>query len=65
MKDSFYLSNIVPQNLDNNSGFWNRLEMYCHDLTEKYTAVQIFSGPLTLPITIENGKKIVSYPVSI
>ncbi|KAF6041403.1 EXOG [Bugula neritina] len=36
MDDTFYLSNIVPQNIDNNSGFWNRLETYCRDLTEQF-----------------------------
>ena len=35
MDDTFLLSNIVPQDLDNNSDFWNRLEIYCRDLTKK------------------------------
>lgn len=24
MRETFYLSNIVPQNYENNAGFWNR-----------------------------------------
>lgn len=24
MAETFYLSNIVPQNFDNNAGYWNR-----------------------------------------
>lgn len=24
MAETFYLSNIVPQNFENNAGFWNR-----------------------------------------
>ncbi|XP_052095204.1 nuclease EXOG, mitochondrial-like [Mytilus californianus] len=63
MKQSFYLSNILPQNLENNGGFWNRLEMYCRDLTKKYKGVRIFSGPLVLPTTDENGLHYVKYPV--
>ncbi|XP_033762850.1 nuclease EXOG, mitochondrial-like [Pecten maximus] len=63
MSQSFYLSNIVPQNLDNNAGFWNRLEIYCRDLTQRYNAVTIFSGPLSLPSPIEDGKLVVTYPV--
>lgn len=65
MDESFYLSNVVPQDLDNNSGFWNRFEIYCRGLTEKYSNVYIISGPLMLA----NGKtgdgkhKTVTYPV--
>ncbi|OWF56352.1 nuclease EXOG, mitochondrial-like [Mizuhopecten yessoensis] len=63
MSQSFYLSNIVPQNLENNAGFWNRLEMYCRELTQRYHAVTIFSGPLSLPSPSDNGKLVVTYPV--
>ncbi|XP_062577938.1 nuclease EXOG, mitochondrial-like [Saccostrea cucullata] len=64
MDDTFYLSNIVPQDMDNNSGFWNRFEMYCRHLTKRFDSVQIFSGPLVLPTeTDEKGQKLVVYPV--
>ena len=63
MVESFYLSNVVPQNLENNAGFWNRFEMYCRDLTKKYSSVYIISGPLVLPQSDESGKKFVKYPV--
>ena len=63
MVESFYLSNIVPQNLENNAGFWNRFEMYCRDLTKKYSSVYIVSGPLVLPQPDETGKKYVKYEV--
>ncbi|KAJ8277575.1 hypothetical protein GJAV_G00076840 [Gymnothorax javanicus] len=63
MAETFYLSNIVPQNFDNNSGFWNRLEMYCRDLTKRFQDVWIISGPLALPEVGTDGKKIVSYEV--
>lgn len=61
MAETFYLSNIVPQNYENNAGFWNRLEMFCRDLTQKFGDVWIVSGPLHLPQVDENGKKTVSY----
>ncbi|XP_059520407.1 nuclease EXOG, mitochondrial isoform X3 [Myotis daubentonii] len=61
MAETFYLSNIVPQNFDNNAGYWNRIEMYCRELTERFDDVWIVSGPLTLPQTGSDGKKIVSY----
>ncbi|XP_055457555.1 nuclease EXOG, mitochondrial isoform X1 [Psammomys obesus] len=63
MAETFYLSNIVPQNFDNNSGYWNRIEMYCRELTERFEDVWIVSGPLTLPHTRDDGTKTVSYQV--
>ncbi|EAW64538.1 endonuclease G-like 1, isoform CRA_b [Homo sapiens] len=63
MAETFYLSNIVPQDFDNNSGYWNRIEMYCRELTERFEDVWVVSGPLTLPQTRGDGKKIVSYQV--
>ncbi|XP_007943901.1 nuclease EXOG, mitochondrial [Orycteropus afer afer] len=63
MAETFYLSNIVPQNFDNNSGYWNRIEMYCRELTERFEDVWIVSGPLTLPQAGSGGKKTVSYQV--
>uniref|UniRef100_A0A673VI74 Exo/endonuclease G n=1 Tax=Suricata suricatta TaxID=37032 RepID=A0A673VI74_SURSU len=44
MAETFYLSNIVLQNFDNNAEYWNRMEMY-------------LSGLLTLPQTGSHGKK--------
>nr|XP_034340291.1 nuclease EXOG, mitochondrial [Arvicanthis niloticus] len=63
MAETFYLSNIVPQNFDNNSGYWNRIEMYCRELTERFEDVWIVSGPLTLPHARNDGTKRVSYQV--
>ena len=65
MVESFYLSNVVPQNYENNAGFWNRFEMYCRDLTNKFSSVYIISGPLVLPQVDESGKKFVKYQVSL
>ncbi|XP_070586591.1 nuclease EXOG, mitochondrial-like isoform X2 [Erythrolamprus reginae] len=63
MAETFYLSNIVPQNYENNAGFWNRVEMYCRALTERFEDVWIVSGPLMLPQLDEDGKKKVIYQV--
>lgn len=57
MDDSFYLSNIVPQDFENNGGFWNRLEIFCKNLVERYDDVYVYSGPLYLPYTDEDTKK--------
>ncbi|CAB1349744.1 unnamed protein product, partial [Coregonus sp. 'balchen'] len=48
MAETFYLSNIVPQNYENNAGYWNRLEMYCRDLAKRFDDVWVISGPLVL-----------------
>ncbi|XP_067108263.1 nuclease EXOG, mitochondrial-like [Osmerus mordax] len=63
MAETFYLSNIVPQNYENNAGFWNRLEMYCRDLTKHFQDVWIVSGPLALPEEQDDGKRMVTYQV--
>ncbi|XP_078087772.1 nuclease EXOG, mitochondrial [Mustelus asterias] len=63
MAETFYLSNIVPQNFENNAGFWNRLEMYCRELTQRYENVWVVSGPLTLPTSGADGRKTVTYQV--
>nr|XP_015209550.1 PREDICTED: nuclease EXOG, mitochondrial [Lepisosteus oculatus] len=63
MAETFYLSNIVPQNIENNGGFWNRLEMYCRDLTKRFDDVWIITGPLVLPEVGADGSKTVSYKV--
>ncbi|PFX28236.1 Nuclease EXOG, mitochondrial [Stylophora pistillata] len=62
MNQTFLLSNIVPQNLDNNANYWYRLEAYCRSLTKRYSDVYIVSGPLYLPIE-KDGKKMVQYEV--
>ncbi len=63
MNETFYLSNILPQDLDNNAGFWNRFEMYCRDLTKKFANVWIVSGPVIMPNVTEDGRKFVKYQV--
>jgi nuclease EXOG, mitochondrial len=67
MNDTFFLSNIVPQDGNNNSGYWNQLEGFCRHLSTKYDHVCIISGPLFLPLkdTVHGAsKKHVSYEVN-
>ncbi|XP_037068375.1 nuclease EXOG, mitochondrial-like isoform X2 [Pollicipes pollicipes] len=63
MDETFYYTNIVPQDFDNNSGFWNRLEIYCRNLTKTFDDVNVISGPLFLPQKEEDGRKYVKYEV--
>eukprot|EP00088_Acartia_fossae_P055333 TRINITY_DN641_c0_g1_i3.p1 TRINITY_DN641_c0_g1~~TRINITY_DN641_c0_g1_i3.p1 ORF type:complete len:441 (-),score=100.24 TRINITY_DN641_c0_g1_i3:69-1391(-) len=58
MNQTFYLTNIVPQDLDNNGNYWNRLEIYCRELTKQYSDVYVISGPLWLPEMEENAENI-------
>ena len=64
MDDTFLLSNILPQDRDNNAGFWNRFEIYCREqLTDQFEEVRVISGPLFLPNVLEGGNKYVKYQV--
>ena len=63
MKDTFLLSNILPQDFKNNGGFWNRFEMYCRELTKTYGHVRVISGPAMVPNVEEEGKHFVKYQV--
>ncbi|KAK3725332.1 hypothetical protein QZH41_008958, partial [Actinostola sp. cb2023] len=63
MNETFFLSNIVPQDLDNNANFWYRLESYCRTLTKRYSDVYVVSGPLFLPSNSIDGNKLVKYEV--
>lgn len=50
MNQTFFYTNVVPQDLDNNGNYWNRLEIWCRNLVKQYQDVWITSGPLWLPI---------------
>lgn len=51
MNQSFLLTNMCVQAEKLNSGSWNRLEMKCRDLAEKYGCIYIVTGPV-----FNNGK---------
>ncbi len=46
---SFSFKCFPLQDFDNNGDFWNRLEIYCRDLTKKFEDVHVISGPMWIP----------------
>lgn len=48
MYESFYLTNMCPQNPSLNSGLWNRFEQDCRNWAERYGEIYIVCGPLFL-----------------
>jgi endonuclease G len=63
MGDTFYLSNVCPQNQKFNRGYWARLEKHVRDITNQYGIVEVFTGPLYLPQEDATGKRWVRYQV--
>lgn len=61
MKESFYMTNICPQNRSNNAGDWKDLEEFVRDLAVKYHAVYVCCGPIVTNTlnTIGSVRKIV------
>lgn len=72
MKESFYMSNMSPQNPGLNRGLWKKLEEECRELALKYGSIYQVSGPiftsdstskLKSGVAIPNGYfRIVIYP---
>ncbi|KAE8292589.1 Endonuclease G, mitochondrial [Larimichthys crocea] len=63
MDDTFYLSNVAPQNPHLNQNTWNNLEKMCRSLTKRYLNVYVCTGPLYLPRQEADGKFYVRYQV--
>ncbi|NWH80880.1 NUCG Endonuclease, partial [Piaya cayana] len=63
MQDTFYLSNIAPQNPHLNQHAWNNLEKYCRSLARSNKNVYVCTGPLFLPRMEADGKMYVKYQV--
>ncbi|XP_012672100.2 endonuclease G, mitochondrial [Clupea harengus] len=63
MDDTFYLSNVSPQDPHMNRNAWNNLEQYCRSLTKHYLNVFVCTGPLYLPRQEPDGKLYVKYQV--
>ncbi|KAJ8006078.1 hypothetical protein DPEC_G00124530 [Dallia pectoralis] len=63
MDDTFYLSNVSPQNPNLNQNAWNNLEKYCRSLCKHYMNVYVCTGPLYLPRHEHDGKMYVKYQV--
>lgn len=48
MYESFYLTNMCPQNPSLNSGLWNRFEQDCRSWAKQYGEIYIVCGPIFL-----------------
>lgn len=46
MRESFYLTNICPQDHNLNCGDWNELEIACREWAVKYGDIYIVAGPI-------------------
>lgn len=46
MEDTYYFTNICPQNHELNTGDWNDLEIQCRKWAKKYGSVYIVCGPI-------------------
>ena len=60
--DTFYTSNISPQNHDFNSGIWNRLEQKTRYWAEKYNDIYIVTGGVLKDSDKKIGTEKVSVP---
>ncbi|CAO3659574.1 unnamed protein product [Rhizopus stolonifer] len=62
MDETFYLTNISPQVGEGfNRNYWAHLEHFCRQLTQKFSDVYVFTGPLYLPHQEADGKFYVKY----
>lgn len=61
MRESFYMTNICPQNHNNNAGDWKDLEELARDLAYQYQRLYICCGPIVTDATntIGTARKIV------
>ena len=48
MRESFYFSNVCPQNHNLNGGDWRSLEELCRDYARRYGSVWIAAGPIVM-----------------
>jgi endonuclease G len=62
MKESFYLSNICPQNKNLNGGVWNDLEIQVRELARQKGKIYVVCGPIMSknPKTIGTNKVAIS-----
>ncbi|XP_078502696.1 endonuclease G, mitochondrial [Lissotriton helveticus] len=63
MDETFYLSNVAPQDPHMNQNAWNNLEKYCRSLARHNKSVYVCTGPLFLPRMEADGKMYVKYQV--
>ena len=61
MRESFYMTNMCPQNHNLNAGDWKELEELVRKLAEQYGCIYVCCGPVVnpKPKTIGTERKIV------
>jgi endonuclease G len=60
--ETFFTSNVSPQNREFNSGIWNRLEQKARYWSDKYEAIFIVTGSILHNNLIKIGEENVSVP---
>lgn len=55
MKESFYMTNMCPQNHNNNAGDWKDLEELVRDLANVYGNIYICCGPIVTDASVTIG----------
>lgn len=63
LKESFYLSNICPQNVTCNRGTWGQLEKKVRELLVAEESLDVITGSLFLPHNEADGHRYVTYRV--
>lgn len=51
MRESFYMTNICPQNHSSNAGDWKDLEEFARDLARQYKSIYICCGPIVTDVS--------------
>ena len=62
MRESFYTTNICPQNRNNNAGDWKDLEELARSLARTYGKVFISCGPIVTDASITIGARHIVVP---
>jgi endonuclease G len=63
LQETFYLSNISPQNPKLNRGYWLKLEKHVRELVKISDVVYVITGPLFLPTKTKGSRRYVEYEV--
>lgn len=58
---SLVVSNIAPQVVSFNRGYWKQFERFTKDLVKDFEAVVVYTGPIFLPKLEDDGKFYVKY----
>src|SRR6056297_2640185 len=60
--ETFYTSNISPQDRGFNSGIWNRLEIHVRQWAKRYGRLNVITGGVLEPGLVEIGQEDVDVP---